>query len=528
MSKSFLNPYFHGLFNNSESDYFNLTMTNIMDGFYKSSMDSAQEGKFKALVVSGLISGETTGAGDAASDARIVLAEGGNKYYEVKVRPYEATYGLMIPDPCDRSLNITQRKKAVAMHEWARSEFTVASQADFSLSPAQEIICYYEEGSIGNSDQKLLRFEQPTDRVVRLDCLENFNIDSSNVRNIFTGDTIRVGDYDINDAEPSNQTTDNSSIVQDEQIPDTILPVEMVAGVGQPPAYITSIIGERTVNLPGGGMGSKFHAGIDIGAPLGTPIYAIADGVVKSVGKSPSNYAGDKFDADGYPKTGFGYLMVVTHVLNNNAGNSQKFDLYLGHIQEATLRAGDSFKQGDQVATVGERGGSRGAHLHISFSENKNMDPIAYFGWYNRARWKTQALKDQWANENPGLTAINYGGGQVQSNATLEPYESSNYQDLAIEFYETGHRNFIEYEPFEPINASDADYGIYYYAGYLDAYDNSTNPLGAASPPTKGDNSYFKYFYERVTDTTDPWVWNGIEPDQQEDSDGDGYLDHGF
>ena len=176
-----MNPYFSSLFTNNSSDYFNYTMTNIMDNFYKTSMQTATDGKFKAIVLSGLLSGETLSSTYPSIDLRTVKGEDGEHYYEVKVRPIDVTRGLIVPDPCERGISDGMRLSLIEMHEWARSEFSVTRAEGLPLVAAQEIVCYYEKGSISNSNFSRLRFEMPLTSVIRLDCSRR-----SNTRNYFT------------------------------------------------------------------------------------------------------------------------------------------------------------------------------------------------------------------------------------------------------------------------------------------------------------------------------------------------------
>jgi len=83
------------------------------------------------------------------------------------------------------------------------------------------------------------------------------------------------------------------------------------------------------------------HWGIDLAAPLGTPIYAAADGVVLRAG----------------PATGFGNAVYIQDADGN-------VEIY-GHMRYYSVRAGDVVSAGDQIAKVGSEGQSTGPHLHF-------------------------------------------------------------------------------------------------------------------------------------------------------------------
>ncbi len=83
------------------------------------------------------------------------------------------------------------------------------------------------------------------------------------------------------------------------------------------------------------------HAGIDIGADMGTPIYAPTGGKVISSG----------------PASGFGKWVRIEH-------GGGMVTVY-GHIQSSAVNVGDTVKAGEKIATVGSRGQSTGPHLHF-------------------------------------------------------------------------------------------------------------------------------------------------------------------
>ncbi len=83
------------------------------------------------------------------------------------------------------------------------------------------------------------------------------------------------------------------------------------------------------------------HWGIDLAAPLGTPIYAAADGVVLRAG----------------PATGYGNAVYIQDADGN-------VEIY-GHMKYYDVEAGDVVSAGDQIAKVGSQGQSTGPHLHF-------------------------------------------------------------------------------------------------------------------------------------------------------------------
>ena len=111
------------------------------------------------------------------------------------------------------------------------------------------------------------------------------------------------------------------------------------------------------------GTYSGFHAGVDIWANTGTPIYAVLDGVVVA----------------SYYSDSAGNFTIIYH-----GGNL--YTEYM-HQSERYVSVGDKVKQGDTIGLVGSTGWSTGAHLHIGvvisengYNYNNRVDPSPYLG----------------------------------------------------------------------------------------------------------------------------------------------------
>ena len=96
----------------------------------------------------------------------------------------------------------------------------------------------------------------------------------------------------------------------------------------------------------------RHHAGIDLAAPYGAAVRAIADGVV----------------AFADPRGGYGNLVVVVH----GDGHSSHY----GHLQSIAVKPGSWVKAGQLVGRVGSSGISSGPHLHFEIRyHGKALDP---------------------------------------------------------------------------------------------------------------------------------------------------------
>lgn len=116
--------------------------------------------------------------------------------------------------------------------------------------------------------------------------------------------------------------------------------------------WITSQFGPRRATRVGG---TRFHEGIDIAAPMGTPVYASGDGVVTFAGY----------------KGGFGRLVIVDH----GFGLSTVY----GHNAELFVGEGDRVRRGMQIAAIGMTGRTTGPHLHYEvLVDGVPVDPMRY------------------------------------------------------------------------------------------------------------------------------------------------------
>ncbi|MGZ8796984.1 MAG: M23 family metallopeptidase [Thermoanaerobaculia bacterium] len=93
---------------------------------------------------------------------------------------------------------------------------------------------------------------------------------------------------------------------------------------------------------------TDFHKGLDLSAPRGTPVYVTADGLVTFAGRYPLRQSVNWWR--------FGNVVVVNH--------ANRFITIYGHLHSINVRAGQSVKQSETIATVGSTGWSTNSHLH--------------------------------------------------------------------------------------------------------------------------------------------------------------------
>jgi murein DD-endopeptidase MepM/ murein hydrolase activator NlpD len=106
---------------------------------------------------------------------------------------------------------------------------------------------------------------------------------------------------------------------------------------------------------------SVSHLGLDMNPGIGTPVQAIADGVVVETGNPSGTY---------------GVHAVIEHVVDG-----QKVTSLYGHMLEGSLAVsvGDVVTVGQLVGQVGSSGASTGPHLHFSiYVDGTAADPYAW------------------------------------------------------------------------------------------------------------------------------------------------------
>jgi murein DD-endopeptidase MepM/ murein hydrolase activator NlpD len=112
---------------------------------------------------------------------------------------------------------------------------------------------------------------------------------------------------------------------------------------------------QGVLTSPFGMRWGRMHEGIDIGAALGTPIYAAAAGTV--------NYAGWE--------GGYGNLTLIDH------GNG--LATAYGHQSRFAVSTGEAVSRGQLIGYVGSTGHSTGPHVHFEVRVNGvPNDPLRY------------------------------------------------------------------------------------------------------------------------------------------------------
>jgi len=103
-----------------------------------------------------------------------------------------------------------------------------------------------------------------------------------------------------------------------------------------------------------GPRGDRWHSGIDLPAPLGTPVYAARSGQVVWAG---------------WRGGGWGFLVIVAH------GHGER-SMY-AHLSRIDVRLGVWISQGVRVGLIGATGDATGPHLHFEVRiRGASVDPL--------------------------------------------------------------------------------------------------------------------------------------------------------
>jgi murein DD-endopeptidase MepM/ murein hydrolase activator NlpD len=125
---------------------------------------------------------------------------------------------------------------------------------------------------------------------------------------------------------------------------------------GRPVAtgFISSYFGERAD--PFDGL-ETFHKGVDFAGTPGSPVVAVATGVV--------TWAGER--------TGYGKLIEINH--------GDGFATRYAHNERTLVTVGQTVKRGERIALMGSTGRSTGPHVHFEVLRNgRQVNPLSFVG----------------------------------------------------------------------------------------------------------------------------------------------------
>ncbi len=135
-----------------------------------------------------------------------------------------------------------------------------------------------------------------------------------------------------------------------DQLQTAVIAIPSIKPVGN--ITINSGFGVRSDPFRGG---AAMHSGVDIPGPVGTPIYATADGVVDRAG-----WVG-----------GYGNLIEL--------GHGRGIQTRYGHLSSVMVAAGTRVKRGQLIGLMGSTGRSTGSHLHYEVRlDGTAVNPVPF------------------------------------------------------------------------------------------------------------------------------------------------------
>ena len=138
------------------------------------------------------------------------------------------------------------------------------------------------------------------------------------------------------------------TLLLDRRLSDAVTPTGWPTEGG----FVSSGFGSRADPFTGQ---LAYHEGVDIASRLGSPIRAMADGVVSFVGERPN----------------YGRTVEITH--------AQGLVTRYGHALAFLVKVGDKVARGEPIAQVGSSGRSTGPHVHIEvLKDGRQVNPGGY------------------------------------------------------------------------------------------------------------------------------------------------------
>lgn len=114
----------------------------------------------------------------------------------------------------------------------------------------------------------------------------------------------------------------------------------------------TSGFGYRSDPINGG---RRLHAGVDFAGPVGTPLYATADGVVVKAERQGA----------------YGLLVEIRHTM----GYTTRY----AHMSRISVSRGERVSRGDRIGDMGRTGRVTGPHIHYEVRQNGTpINPMTF------------------------------------------------------------------------------------------------------------------------------------------------------
>ena len=142
----------------------------------------------------------------------------------------------------------------------------------------------------------------------------------------------------------------------------------------------------------------KAHLGVDYGAPTGTQIRSVGDGVVSFAGW----------------QNGYGNVVQVQH-------SGDRTTVY-AHMSRIDVRKGQRVDQGDKLGAVGATGWATGPHLHFEFKvRGEHKDPMIIARASESVQLSPQALVQYRGKAQTVAQRLDMAGQMQTAGASTGP-----------------------------------------------------------------------------------------------------------
>ena len=150
------------------------------------------------------------------------------------------------------------------------------------------------------------------------------------------------------------------------------------------------------------------HDGIDIAAPIGTPVQATSPGKVIAASFEPKGFSG------------YGNIVIVESL----SANGEKIYTKYAHLSAFDVKVGDTIEQGGKIGKIGNTGRSSGPHLHY---EMRKGDPVVG-AVIDPKKLSLISPMDSALKQSPGAPVASSLKGQQRQAAAAAPQPNAPQQ----------------------------------------------------------------------------------------------------
>lgn len=168
--------------------------------------------------------------------------------------------------------------------------------------------------------------------------------------------------------------------------------------------YVTSQFGLR--NLTVNGIKYWWHNGIDLRATVGTPVYAVSDGIIQVAKDNPG---------------GYGLYIAL---------DCSKFGALYAHLNELKVNVRQKVKAGDLIGYSGNSGASEAPHLHLEIRE------CTYKDFWTRCAVDSQVFM-RCVDPAPYLEICKRKLSMTKAEGMKVMKEFADYGDSTIQFFDS-------------------------------------------------------------------------------------------